>query len=54
MTVVKLAEMLNMSSQNLYNKLKRDNFPEQELINIAKILNCKYESYFILDDGEKL
>lgn len=53
MSVVKLAELLGTSSQNLYNKLKRDNFSENELKDIAKALNCEYEGFFFLD-GEKI
>ena len=30
-----LADQLNWSTSNLYNKLKRDNFSEKELIQIA-------------------
>ncbi|PHS33634.1 MAG: transcriptional regulator [Alkaliphilus sp.] len=48
-----LARTLGMSRQNLSNKLSRDNFPEAELIEIARALNCSYESYFILENGEK-
>ena len=31
-----LAEQLNWSTSNLYNKFKRDNFSEKELLEIAK------------------
>jgi len=47
-----LAEKLNMSSQNLSNKLRRDNFPESELHDIAVALNCKYIQYFEDKDGK--
>ena len=42
------------NSSNLYNKFKRDNFSEQELVDIAKILDCDFEAHFVLKDtGEK-
>ncbi|MDR5659872.1 helix-turn-helix transcriptional regulator [Serpentinicella sp. ANB-PHB4] len=53
-TLAQLAEKLNISSQNLSNKLSRDNFPEKELKKIAETLGCFYESYFVLDDNEKI
>ena len=48
-----LAEQLNMSTSNLYNKLKRDNFSEKELVQIAKVLNCTFEAYFALNDSDE-
>ena len=53
-TLSQLAEKLETSVQNLSNKLVRDNFSEKELQQIAKALECKYESIFIFDDGEKI
>ena len=49
-TQVQLAEKLGTAQSNLANKLKRDNFSEKELIQIAEILNAKYEGNFILND----
>lgn len=54
MTISELAEKLGTSQPNLSNKLKRDNFHENELNTIAGILNVKYEANFILEDGRKL
>lgn len=49
-----LAEQLNCSTSNLYNKLKRDNFSEKELLEIARVLDCTFEANFVLNDsGEK-
>ena len=42
-----LAEQLNWSTSNLYNKFKRDNFSEKELVEIANVLNCKFEQYSV-------
>ncbi len=49
-----LAGQLNWSTSNLYNKFKRDNFSEKELVDIAKVLDCTFEANFVLNDsGEK-
>lgn len=53
MTLKDLAEKTNQSSSNLSNKLSRDNFPENELKEIATALGCEYESHFILCDSEE-
>lgn len=42
-----LAERCGWSQSNLYNKLKRDNFSEEDLIKISKALECKLEINFI-------
>ena len=50
-----LAEQLNWSTSNLYNKFKRDNFSEKELLEIARVLDCTFEANFVLNDsGKKL
>jgi hypothetical protein len=51
---VQLVEMIGSSSQNMYNKMKRDNFSEKELLEIAYVLDCKYEGLFTLDPGETI
>lgn len=53
-TISDLADMVNTSRQNLTNKLNRDNFSEKELQQIAEALGCKFEGFFIFDDGEKI
>lgn len=52
-TAAKLAEMIGTSQSNLSNKLKRDNFSENELMEIAEALEAKFEAHFVLDDGRK-
>ncbi|MFD1404439.1 helix-turn-helix domain-containing protein [Robinsoniella peoriensis] len=48
-----LARRLNISPQNLHNKMKRDNFSEKELEQIASVLNCEFKASFTLcDTGE--
>lgn len=49
-----LAEQLGWSTSNLYNKFKRDNFSEKELVEIARVLDCTFEANFVLNgSGEK-
>lgn len=47
MPVSKVAEKLNKKTSNFYQMLKRDNFRENELQQIADILNCDLEISFI-------
>ena len=50
-----LARRLGMSSTNLYNRLKRDNFSDKDLQLIAKALDCTFKSGFVLNDtGEEI
>lgn len=53
-TISDLADMVGTSRQNLTNKLNRDNFTEKELQQIAEVLECKFEGFFIFDDGDKV
>jgi hypothetical protein len=46
--------MIGTSRQNLTNKLNQDNFSEQELIETAIALECKFEGFFIFDNGDKI
>ena len=48
-----LADQLNWSTSNLYNKLKRHNFSEKALIQIAEVLDCTFEAYFSLNDSDE-
>jgi transcriptional regulator with XRE-family HTH domain len=49
-----LAGRLGMSSQNLYNRMKRDNFTENDLCKIAEVLGCTFEAGFKLNDTGEL
>ena len=54
-TYTERASRLGMSKQNLYKKLRKKSIPENELLQIAEVLNCTYESTFTLNDtGEKI
>lgn len=45
-----LARLLQTSSQNFSRKMRRDNFSEEDLNEIAKALNCTFEAKFKLND----
>ena len=50
-----LARRLGISPQNLHNKMKRDNFSEKELCEIAKALGLNLEISFVNPDtGERI
>ena len=49
-----LARRLGQSTANFYHKMKRDNFSEKELREIAAALGCGMEMNFIDNEtGEK-
>jgi len=50
-----LARRLGISPQNLNNKMKRDNFTEKDLQEIAAALDCTFSVSFKLNDtGEEV
>lgn len=53
-TISELANLIGTTNQNLSNKLTRDNFSEKELQQIAEALGCKFEGFFIFEDGAKI
>ncbi|WP_434800293.1 helix-turn-helix domain-containing protein [Acetoanaerobium noterae] len=53
-TITELASVIGTTNQNLSNKLTRDNFSEKELQQIAEALGCRFEGFFIFDDGDKI
>lgn len=55
LTLSQLAEATGQSRQNLSNKMNRDNFSEKEAEEIAKVLNCSFNTEFIMHDtGERV
>lgn len=55
MTLAQLAEATGQSRQNMSNKMRRDNFTEKELYNIAAALNCTFSARFKMNDtGEEV
>ena len=55
MSITELAENIGTSQSNLSNKLKRDNFSNNELQSIADALGCDLKILLIdKDTGEEL
>ncbi|MBD7946354.1 helix-turn-helix domain-containing protein [Psychrobacillus sp. Sa2BUA9] len=54
MTITDLAKLINTSTQNLSNKLKRNDFKMSELRDIAEALDVVFETYFLMEDGTKI
>jgi len=52
--VADLAKRMGTVPSNLYNKLSRDNFSEKDLQEIARVLGCRYEGFFFLDNDDKI
>lgn len=49
-----LARRIEQTPQNFNAKLKRNTITQEEMIQIAQVLNAKYEQYFILPNGDKV
>lgn len=47
MSISELASKLDTSAQNFSAKMKRDNFTEKDLQEIARVLDCEYKATFI-------
>lgn len=55
MTHAQLAEKTGQSRQNISNKMRRDNFTEKDLKEIAAALDCTFSVTFKLNDtGEEI
>ena len=54
LTLSQLAEMTGQSRQNLSAKMERDNFDERDLKLFAEKMGVRYESHFILENGDRL
>jgi transcriptional regulator with XRE-family HTH domain len=55
MTQADLSRLLGISTTNLNNKFKRDNFSEKELIQIAEKLDAQFIGTFeLVDTKEKI
>ena len=50
LTLKEFAEMLNSAPANLGNKIRRNNFPTNELIEMANALNCELSITFKMKD----
>jgi len=51
MTIKELSTLIGRSNQKMANKLKRDNFSMNELIEIAEALDCTLDVNFIDKEG---
>ena len=50
-----LARRLGVSPQNLNGKMKRDNFSDKDLRDIATALGCEYKNAFVITEtGEEV
>ncbi|GHU86648.1 hypothetical protein FACS189476_00180 [Spirochaetia bacterium] len=50
-----LARRVGTIPQNLFRKMKRDNFTEKDLQEIATVLNCTLKISFVMNDtGEEI
>lgn len=47
MTMTALCILIGKSKQNMANKMKRDNFSMNDLIEIAEALDCKLDVSFV-------
>lgn len=53
-SVSEMARRCGTSPQAFSQKMKRGGFTPDELQEIAERLGCKYEQYFILENGDKV
>jgi len=53
-SVAELARRIGQSPQNFNAKMKREGFSVSELEQIALAVDCKYENYFVLSNGDKI
>ena len=52
-TVSQLSRQLGCTTQNISGKMRRDNFRESELQEIAAAIGCRFEGRFISEDSGK-
>ena len=53
-SLAELARRIEHSPQNLNKKLKRGTVSFEEMMEIAKVLNVKFEQAFVFKNGEKI
>ena len=49
-----LARRIDQIPQNFNAKLKRNTLTQEEIQQIAQVLNARFEQYFLLENGEKV
>ncbi len=53
MNMKQLAKAMNVSQQSLSQRMQRDSFKEDELIQIAEICDATFEGVFTLNETKK-
>lgn len=53
-SLAELTRRIGQSPQNFNKKLKRGTVSSEEMMEIAKALNVKFEQAFVLENGEKI
>ena len=53
-SVAELARRLETSQQNLYQRMQKGKFTQEELMKIAEVVGAKYFSGFVLPDGSEI
>lgn len=53
-SLAELARRIGQSPQNFNKKLKRGTVSFEEMMEIAKALNVRFEQAFVLSDGSKI
>lgn len=53
-TLTELAKKLNTPQSNLSKRLKVGKLTQDEIVTLAKMLDCEYHPIWILPDGTKL
>ena len=53
MSLTELGKRMGMSQQSISNRLVTGKFTQEELQQMASILDCQYVSAFIFSDGTK-
>lgn len=49
-----LANGLGISKQSMTQRMQRQAFSIEDLEKIAEAIGCKFEAYFVFDDGTKI
>ncbi len=53
-SLAELARRIGQSPQNFNKKLKRRTISFEEMMEIAEVLNVKFEQAFVLPDGKRI
>ena len=53
-SLAELCRRIGQTPQNFNKKLQRGTVSSEEIVQIAKVLNIRYEQVFVLPDGEKI